>query len=288
MCPIDEVQVLDRDSRGHVEVLRTIQFAGSIRRIVMMGTRLIATLTSSAIAIHSFTGASLFTHSAAGGEMMNAPMPLATCHFSSTLAFAASDKCVQLVNFQNELSIVPVLPVPMEAHRNPITAIALSPEGSLYATCSERGTLIRVWRASDGSPVSEVRNSSTASVIRQLCFIGTSHVFCVSSEKVKVFFAQGKPPETQAWEDKSKALAGNVQSYLRSLSVLSTYFASQWSMCECSIPQTFLPSCLAAPEYAGPPGSATSTKSTCLITSVTSADSVDDATGSMADRKSVV
>lgn len=249
ICPVDQVQVLDRNSFGQKQVIRTIQLGAPVRRVVMVGARLIVSLTATTLAIHTFTGQSLFESPAAGGDLHSAPMPLATCHFSSTLAFAASEKRVQLVNFQNDLHIVPVLPAPIEVHMNPITAIALSPEGSLFATSSERGTLIRVWRAADGSQVSEVRNSSTASVIRQLCFIGTSHIFCVSSDRVKVFFAHGQPPASQPWVGAPQALAGNAQlGYLKALSILSTYFASQWAMCECSIPQTFLPSCLAVPD----------------------------------------
>jgi hypothetical protein len=245
LCAVDQVQVLDRDC-----VLRHIQLSSPVRRVLMIGTRLIASLTTASLAIHTFTGVSLFETAASGGDVHSAAMPLAACHFSSTIAYAESDRRVQLLSYRDDPEVHRVLPSSVEAHVNPITALALSPEGSLFATSSERGTLIRVWRAADGRLVSEVRNSSTACVIRQLCFIGTSHLFCVSSDKVKVFFAQGKPPEAQPWEDSSKALAGNAQltGYLRSLSVLSTYFASQWAMCECSIPQTFLPSCLQLPD----------------------------------------
>ena len=260
VCSSLEVHIFDRDT-----VLRHIQLRSPVRRVLMVGTRLLASLTTSSIHLHTFTGISLFDSPASGGELHSPPMPMAACHFSSTIAYPESENRIQLVCFRDDPDVSRVLQAAVEAHQNPVTALALSPEGSLFATSSERGTLIRVWNSSDGSQVSEVRNSSTASVIRQLCFIGTSHLFCVSSDKVKVFFAQGRPPESQPWEDRSRALAGNAQlGYLKSLSVLSTYFASQWAMCECAIPSNFTPSCLQLPDSTGSSGSL---QATSVITS---------------------
>lgn len=77
------------------------------------------------------------------------------------------------------------------AHDSPLAALALSPNGKLLATASERGTIIRVFSSADGTKLKEFRRGSDPAKIYCLAFSrgdttewlaatsdkGTAHVF---------------------------------------------------------------------------------------------------------------
>ncbi|KAL0208700.1 hypothetical protein P9112_011287 [Eukaryota sp. TZLM1-RC] len=78
------------------------------------------------------------------------------------------------------------------AHKTPLSAIALSSDGSLAATASSEGTLIRVW-SSSGSMISEFRRGTRKATITSLAFGGTKFVAIASKkETVHVFSLAGK------------------------------------------------------------------------------------------------
>lgn len=79
------------------------------------------------------------------------------------------------------------------AHQNALTCIALSPDGSLVATASERGTLVRVFDTATGRLVREFRRGTKSVDISSVNFSqdntllvadsssGTAHVFDIAS-----------------------------------------------------------------------------------------------------------
>lgn len=76
------------------------------------------------------------------------------------------------------------------AHDSPLAAIAFSSTGTLIATASEKGTVIRIFRVSDGARLHEFRRGvKRCATIYSLAFSADSHFLAASSntETVHVF-----------------------------------------------------------------------------------------------------
>ncbi|AAZ12132.1 hypothetical protein, conserved [Trypanosoma brucei brucei TREU927] len=135
------------------------------------------------------------------------------------------------------------------------------------ASCSSRGTLIRVWRYVDdaegsaeggnnsGTPLTghfvmirELRNVSVPTPIFHMMFLGEVFLFCVAHNTLKIFFAgehEEPKPHDVSTKDPSKAMrVQNVQSSLHSLRSFCKFFSSEWAALECPLPlknEVFLP-----------------------------------------------
>jgi len=77
----------------------------------------------------------------------------------------------------------------VEAHRSPLSCIALNNEGTLLATASDKGTVIRVFSVPDARKIYQFRRGSMPSRIYSMSFNTTSTLLCVSSatETVHIF-----------------------------------------------------------------------------------------------------
>lgn len=77
----------------------------------------------------------------------------------------------------------------IEAHRSPLACITLNNDGTLLATASDKGTIIRVFAVPDGHKLYQFRRGSMPSRIYSMSFNTTSTLLCVSSstETIHVF-----------------------------------------------------------------------------------------------------
>ncbi|KAI9836418.1 MAG: autophagy protein [Sarea resinae] len=77
----------------------------------------------------------------------------------------------------------------IEAHRAPLSCITLNSEGTILATASDKGTIIRVFSVPDAQKLYQFRRGSMPSRIYSMSFNTTSTLLCVSSatETVHVF-----------------------------------------------------------------------------------------------------
>ncbi|KXG47456.1 uncharacterized protein PGRI_013260 [Penicillium griseofulvum] len=77
----------------------------------------------------------------------------------------------------------------IEAHRSPLALIALNSDGTLLATASDKGTIIRIFSVPDGHKLYQFRRGSMPSRIYSMSFNTTSTLLCVSSstETVHIF-----------------------------------------------------------------------------------------------------
>ncbi|KAK3683954.1 WD40-repeat-containing domain protein [Podospora appendiculata] len=77
----------------------------------------------------------------------------------------------------------------IEAHRSPLCCIALNSEGTLLATASETGTIIRVFAVPRGQKLFQFRRGTYPSTIYSMSFNLSSTLLCVSStsETVHIF-----------------------------------------------------------------------------------------------------
>ena len=86
----------------------------------------------------------------------------------------------------------------IEAHRSPLCCIALNNDGTLLATASETGTIIRVFSVPHGQKLYQFRRGTYPSTIYSMSFNLSSTLLCVSSmsDTVHIFRLGGNPQST--------------------------------------------------------------------------------------------
>ncbi|KAI0518569.1 protein-vacuolar targeting protein Atg18 [Xylaria bambusicola] len=96
----------------------------------------------------------------------------------------------------------------VEAHRSPLSCIALNNDGTLLATASETGTIIRVFSVPKGQKLYQFRRGTYPSTIYSMSFNIASTLLCVSStsDTVHIFRLQQPGPAASAntsetWSD---------------------------------------------------------------------------------------
>merc|ERR1712070_543467 len=67
------------------------------------------------------------------------------------------------------------------AHQTPLAALMFNLDGTLLATSSEKGTVIRVFDTPDGNLLYSLRRGSYTAVIYSLAFNRDSTMICASS-----------------------------------------------------------------------------------------------------------
>ncbi|KAI1320075.1 WD40 repeat-like protein [Xylariaceae sp. FL0255] len=84
----------------------------------------------------------------------------------------------------------------IEAHRSPLSCIALNNDGTLLATASETGTIIRVFSVPKGEKLFQFRRGTYPSTIYSMSFNLASSLLCVSStsDTVHIFRLQQPGP----------------------------------------------------------------------------------------------
>lgn len=84
----------------------------------------------------------------------------------------------------------------VEAHQAPLSCIALNNDGTLLATASEKGTIIRVFALPKGQKLYQFRRGTYPSTIYSMSFNLSSTLLCVSSttDTVHIFRLGGPVP----------------------------------------------------------------------------------------------
>ncbi|RDW62939.1 phosphoinositide binding protein ATG18 [Aspergillus mulundensis] len=106
----------------------------------------------------------------------------------------------------------------IEAHRSPLACITLNSDGTLIATASDKGTIIRVFSVPDGHKLYQFRRGSIPSRIFSMSFNTTSTLLCVSSSTETIhLFKLSQPSQLQEASPTNTSTTGRR----RSLSSLS-------------------------------------------------------------------
>lgn len=86
----------------------------------------------------------------------------------------------------------------VEAHRSPLSCIALNNDGTLLATASETGTIIRVFSVPGGQKLYQFRRGTYPSTIYSMSFNMASSLLCVSStsDTIHIFRLQQPGPNS--------------------------------------------------------------------------------------------
>lgn len=148
--------------------------------------------------------------------------------------------------------------ITIQCHSSDLAQIALSRNGSLLATASDKGTLIRLWNPHNGTAVRELRRGSDRADIYCLTFSpkgtylactsdkGTAHIFSLSGDHAKPGAGGGagmSPPPSPRAEgdgggDNPHANNGRRNSAMKGVGLLQKvlpegavprYFQSEWS-----------------------------------------------------------
>ncbi|KAI1139758.1 WD40 repeat-like protein [Hypoxylon sp. FL0543] len=83
----------------------------------------------------------------------------------------------------------------VEAHRSPLSCIALNNEGTLLASASETGTIIRVFSVPQGHKLFQFRRGTYPTTIYSMSFNMASSLLCVSSTSDTVHIFRLQQPE---------------------------------------------------------------------------------------------
>lgn len=101
----------------------------------------------------------------------------------------------------------------VQAHEGSLGCFALSFDGRLLATASEKGTLIRVWDTLSGKQLQELRRGADHAEIQSICFSPkTSTFLAVSSDKGTIHIFKVKPHTNHATGKASDAASKQSQS----------------------------------------------------------------------------
>ncbi|EHK47354.1 hypothetical protein TRIATDRAFT_129734 [Trichoderma atroviride IMI 206040] len=86
----------------------------------------------------------------------------------------------------------------VEAHRSPLSCISLNSEGTMLATASETGTIIRIFSVPRGQKLYQFRRGTYPSTIYSMSFNLSSTLLCVSSasDTVHIFRLSAPPGHT--------------------------------------------------------------------------------------------
>lgn len=122
--------------------------------------------------------------------------------------------------------------VEIPAHTGTIACLELNPNGTLLASASEKGTLIRLFDTATGAKLQELRRGSTQANITSIAFSPSSDFVCCASSKgtIHVFSVSQAAASKASQNNGEETKVANVRSSMYMLSsVLPSYFSSEWS-----------------------------------------------------------
>ncbi|PGH05951.1 SVP1-like protein 2 [Polytolypa hystricis UAMH7299] len=159
------------DARQRVVI--SLEFRTSVLRVRLSKSRIVVALHNS---IHIFAF-STPPQKLSVFETADNPLGLA-CLGEKLMAFPGrSVGQVQLVELETgNVSIIP-------AHSSPLRAITLSPDGSVLATASETGTLLRIFATSNCAKMAELRRGVDHAEIFSLAISPSNTLLAVTSDK---------------------------------------------------------------------------------------------------------
>lgn len=128
------------------------------------------------------------------------------------------------------------------AHDSRIASFALTQDGHLLATCSTKGTLVRVFNTFDGTLLQELRRGADRAEIYSLAFSPSAQWLAVSSDKgtihvfgLKINLGNMGSENSHVLGDPTRASPASSLSFIKG--VLPKYFSSEWSFAQFRLPE---------------------------------------------------
>jgi WD40 repeat protein len=127
----------------------------------------------------------------------------------------------------------------INAHENNIAYIALSYNGSLLATASEQGTLIRIFNTENGNLLQEVRRGKDKADIKYICFEPNYRFIAATSNKgtIHIWSLANTLKNLNKIGDNENTIIENKTSGLKWLPHFlgGEFFNSEWSFAQVRI-----------------------------------------------------
>ena len=115
----------------------------------------------------------------------------------------------------------------INAHQTEIIALAMNNDGSLVASASEKGTIIKIFKTKDSALIQELRRGTSAATIYSLAFDDKSKYIACSSNKGTVHIFNVKSDEQEVQNQKS--YIGSVANFF---GIQNEYLNSEWSFAQ--------------------------------------------------------
>ena len=131
---------------------------------------------------------------------------------------------------QNEITI--------KAHKGPINCLQLNKDGTILATASDKGTLIRLFDTSTGEPIQELRRGSENADIFSIAFDDSNKFLAVSSDRktIHIFIINTNKEEKIEKNENNENTASNKKSvfgnFANFFNMGKKYFNSEWSFAQ--------------------------------------------------------
>lgn len=142
---------------------------------------------------------------------------------------------VQIKGYETDMNSL------IAAHQSKIGFLALNHDGSLLATASEKGTIIRVFETSSGSFLQEVRRGRDKTVIYHMCFNSNSLLLAATSNKGTVHIWSLKECKKKLGSNHNdNDMPHNKVSLFKGLPyfISGGFFKSEWSFAQVRIDDT--------------------------------------------------
>ena len=124
----------------------------------------------------------------------------------------------------------------INAHKGPINFLQLNKDGTILATASDKGTLIRLFDTSSGEQIQELRRGTENAEIYSISFDDTNRFLAVSSDRKTVhIFIINKEDQSEQNENEEntisnkKSMFGNFANFF---GMGKKYFNSEWSFAQ--------------------------------------------------------
>ncbi|KAL2237452.1 UNVERIFIED_CONTAM: Autophagy-related protein 18a [Sesamum indicum] len=228
---LNRVRIWDDAER---EFMGWIEFHSEVKSVRLWQNRLVA-VTMQKVLIYNIIGF-LYLH-----EIETGPNPKGLCEVSHSeqmvLVCLGSDKGeVSVVHYSLRSNTSTLI----KAHDSDVACLALSYDGRLLATAGTEGTLVRVFDASDGRLLQELRRDSEGAEIHSLCFSYDAELLAVSCNKGAVhIFRLNTGSSSMETDGPQEAEQNNISlSRLSSFKgILSNSFSSKWPMAQFRVPE---------------------------------------------------
>jgi WD repeat-containing protein 45 len=117
----------------------------------------------------------------------------------------------------------------IQAHEGAIACLAMTTDGQTLASASAKGTLIRIFNATTGTKLQEVRRGADSAKIYSIAF-STNDMMAVTSDKgtVHVYATETDEEEKKKNDENSK----NTKSMFGFMKGLIEYVGSEWSFAQ--------------------------------------------------------
>ncbi|MCQ2820188.1 MAG: hypothetical protein MJ252_23215, partial [archaeon] len=156
---------------------------------------------------------------------------------STIIAFPDRQGCVRVKSYnENNFSTL------INAHESNVTQLVLNYDGTMLATSSDKGTLIRIFNSQKGDMLQEVRRGKDKAIIYCLNFDFTGKLLICSSDKgtihiwslingYKKLKEDNENLKEEDTETKEENIPQNNESFFKKLPgfFMGGFFKSEWS-----------------------------------------------------------